>query len=158
MKQQIIKNILAKLEDELQFLENAAKSAHSAAIDSEAKAESQYDTRAIEASYLAEAQANRVLAHKKCIASFRALADANIPATTKVRVGCLISLQADINKRHYLLASEGGGMQIKSGAENIIVVTPAAPIGALLLDKEVGDEMEISVGGKPIDFQIIKIE
>jgi len=67
MKAEVISKILTYLQNELASLSTAAKNAHLAAIDDQSVAETQYDTLAIEASYLAEGQSRRVEALKKSI-------------------------------------------------------------------------------------------
>ena len=57
-KQKLIEAILLELESELSVLADAAKAAHLAATHEESVAEDPHDTRGVEASYLAGAQAN----------------------------------------------------------------------------------------------------
>ena len=56
-KQQFVNKIIELLEQEVLNLSNAAKIAHADATGEESKAENKYDTRGLEASYLAGAQA-----------------------------------------------------------------------------------------------------
>src|ERR1700734_932463 len=58
-KTELITQIRLKLETELQSITLAAKAAHEAATHEESKAEDSHDTRGIESSYLAGAQAQR---------------------------------------------------------------------------------------------------
>ena len=59
-KRALIEKLIAKLENERQTLAAAALSTYEASTHEESKAEDQYDTRGLEASYLAGAQAKRV--------------------------------------------------------------------------------------------------
>ena len=59
-KEKIIQDILNYLRQELSIIQEAANNAHLAATDDQSVAETQYDTLAIEASYLAEGQSRRV--------------------------------------------------------------------------------------------------
>lgn len=52
-KRALIKKIVAQLEAELALLTKAARSAHAEATHESSKAENKYDTRGLEASYLA---------------------------------------------------------------------------------------------------------
>ncbi|NBU22139.1 hypothetical protein EBS43_12140, partial [bacterium] len=58
-KSQILASIVQKLNHELQTIELSAQAALEAATHEESKAEDQHDTRGLEASYLARAQASR---------------------------------------------------------------------------------------------------
>src|SRR3954466_4202199 len=58
-KRRLVETIKTHLAEELATLMQAAKAAHEAATHEESKAEDQHDTRGLEASYLAGAQAQR---------------------------------------------------------------------------------------------------
>src|SRR3954451_22195157 len=58
-KRRLVDTIQIHLAEELATLMQAAKAAHEAATHEESKAEDQHDTRGLEASYLAGAQAQR---------------------------------------------------------------------------------------------------
>ena len=60
MKKLLLEELIKRAKIELEQLEGAAKSHRDFATDQEFKAESKYDTRALEASYLASAEAKRV--------------------------------------------------------------------------------------------------
>src|SRR4051794_21630371 len=60
IKRALVAALLAKLDEELANMRRAAKDAREAATHEEAKPENDKDTRALEASYLAGAQAARV--------------------------------------------------------------------------------------------------
>ena len=76
MKAALLKQLAAKLEAELATIRAAAQATHAAATHPDAKAENKYDTRGLEASYLAGAQQERV-------AELEATLDA-IRATTQI--------------------------------------------------------------------------
>ena len=58
-KQAIIDRLVEKLQSEAEALVRAAQAAHEAATHEESRAEDHHDTRGLEASYLAGAQAQR---------------------------------------------------------------------------------------------------
>ena len=58
-KGQLIKQIIASLSESLGLLEKAARASHAEATHESSKAESKYDTRGIEAAYLAGGQARQ---------------------------------------------------------------------------------------------------
>ena len=60
MKKFLLDELIRRAQVELSALEVAAKSNRDFATDQEFKAESKYDTRALEASYLASAETKRV--------------------------------------------------------------------------------------------------
>ena len=56
-KAQLLKQIVASLSESLGVLEKAARASHAEATHESSKAESKYDTRGLEAAYLAGGQA-----------------------------------------------------------------------------------------------------
>ena len=58
-KQEAIEQFTAKLRQQLSSMMEAAKNTHEAATGQESKQEGKYDTRGLEASYLAGAQAQQ---------------------------------------------------------------------------------------------------
>jgi hypothetical protein len=60
MKAELLEKIRTQLRASLERLSKAAMDAHAAATDPGSKAEGKYDTRSLEASYLAAGQARQV--------------------------------------------------------------------------------------------------
>src|SRR5437764_5325650 len=58
-KQDLLKRIIEALSDSLAVLEKAARAAHDEATHESSKAENKYDTRGLEAAYLAGGQARQ---------------------------------------------------------------------------------------------------
>src|SRR5258708_33431324 len=58
-KAQLLKRIVASLSESLSVLERAARASHAEATHESSKAESKYDTRGLEAAYLAGGQARQ---------------------------------------------------------------------------------------------------
>src|SRR5262245_9842536 len=58
-KRDLIRQLGAELDREIEVLKRAARSAHEAATHEESRPENDKDTRAVEAAYLAGAQADR---------------------------------------------------------------------------------------------------
>src|SRR6478609_2923426 len=72
-KRELIDRIIAHLEAELAFITRAAIATHAEATDEENKAEDKYDTRGLEASYLAHGQSKAAEAVAQALAQFRAM-------------------------------------------------------------------------------------
>jgi transcription elongation GreA/GreB family factor len=125
----------------LATLEAAHAAAREGATHEEAKPENDKDTRAIEQSYLARGQAMRIEALKEGLARLRSL---SLVASDVVRAGALVAAEDDDGVTVcFFLAPEGGGTKLSGGVQ---VVTPASPLGAALLGKRAGDEVELKRG------------
>jgi transcription elongation GreA/GreB family factor len=135
--------LLAVLEKTLATLEAAHADTREAATHEEAKPENDKDTRALEQSYLARGQAMRIESLKAGVAATGAM---SLAKTETVKAGALVEVEdEDAEALRYYLAPEGGGTKLKGG---VLVVTPASPLGAALLGKRAGDEVELTLGGK----------
>ena len=157
-KNALIDIILANLNDELAQTINAANDAHAAAVDDESVAETQYDTLAIEAGYLAEGQSKRVIAFQQAIASFTAIKPITFNENCKIALTALVQLSADIDAEHwFFIAPAAGGFRCQFKQQdkliNITVITPSSPMALALLDKQQDDDIEIMQGnGKLTDY------
>lgn len=122
-------------------------------------AETQYDTLAIEQSYLAEGQSRRVDEIKFAIKRLQSIPLEALETKLKVNVGAVIQLEKDIDKQQwFFLAPVAGGYRCKltlanNNILNIVVITPESPLGYALVGKELDDEVNMQIAEKHItDF------
>ncbi|SEL48475.1 GreA/GreB family elongation factor [Colwellia chukchiensis] len=159
--------ICAQLTQELQLAVAAANQAHQGAIDDQSVAETQYDTLAIEQSYLAQGQSQRVAKIRQAIdilTSFQqrlALAQAEQELT--VKVGSLVQLAQDKAKQHwYFIVPVAGGYRCQltqqSSCYKITLLTPQSPMGAALLAQSLDDDVTLTVVGKTTTDYLCAIE
>src|SRR5690606_28022446 len=87
MKQEILAALRIQAEAELTQLKAAAAATHDAATNEESKPENQYDTRALEASYLADAQAKRVMEMEEVLHSLRSVQGKELDADAAIQAG-----------------------------------------------------------------------
>ncbi|MEI6205304.1 MAG: hypothetical protein WCP20_00845 [Desulfuromonadales bacterium] len=90
-KIEIISLILAQLNHDLELFVNAARTAHKAAINEENQPDNKYDTTALEASYLAQGQANRAQELRQSIEIYKQLVLPPIGDT--IRLTSLVTLK-----------------------------------------------------------------
>ena len=133
----IVQGVIDQLRDQHATLERAAEAAAEGATHEEAKPENDKDTRALEASYLAGAQAAKA---RELLAAMNVLRFLPLRASSTVELGSLVR----VGSRAYIVLPHGGGLKV----QNITVVTPASPIGAALMGQSEGDIVEI--GGREI--------
>lgn len=145
-KQTVLDQIVAVLSRELVVLTRAANDAFSAATDPDSRAENKYDTRSLEASYVARGQAQRVEELRLALRSFNAMAGVDLPAGSSVVLGALVSLQLSGRMSHFFFAPQAGGTEVRVGDDEISVITPASPLGAKLSGRKVGDVIELRPG------------
>lgn len=156
-KRVLIEGIVAKLTEELETLNRAVRAAHEAATHEESKAEDQYDTRGLEASYLASAQANRAAELQSQINLFKFLPIRDKPEAHAVEVGSLVELDLDGRKLLYFLVSQGGGISIRLESATVQVITPLAPLGEALLGRRVGEVVEVELQDSVREYEVLAV-
>ena len=146
MRIAILNQILEALTAELESLSRAAKESFAAATDPDSKAENKYDTRSLEASYVARGQAQRVAEVQEALNRFRALAAAEPEETQIVSLGHIISLKMPDETLLFCMGPAAGGLQVEWDGRMIDVITPASPLGQKLLGKAIGEIVALSPG------------
>ena len=158
MKQEILDELLKRAREELALLEASAKSHKDFATDQEFKAESKYDTRALEASYLASAEAKRVEELKLDI---QILEEVDLNQSQKlgeISIGALVELLHKEQKRFYFLIPTAGGTMLKVGEEAILVVSVFSPIGDALMGLKSGDDFEVETPKENRHYEIVSFQ
>jgi transcription elongation GreA/GreB family factor len=147
IKRGLVDALLGKLETELATMRKAAKDAREAATHEEAKPENDKDTRALEASYLAGAQAARV---RELEGAIKAISSMPILALEgkAIQASAIVILEdEDEGKTTFFVAPFGGGTTLPLADEGtsagLQVVTPQSPLGRALLGRMQGDVIEL---------------
>tara|TARA_R110000744_G_scaffold79260_8_gene155774 strand:- start:1988 stop:2371 length:384 start_codon:yes stop_codon:yes gene_type:complete len=121
-------------------------------------AETQYDTLAIEQSYLAEGQSRRVDEIKYTIKCLQNIPSQALKPKLEINIGSVVQLERDIDKQQwFFLAPVAGGYRCKLAKQidtiTIVVITPESPLGSAMIGKVVDDEVNIKIAEKSItDF------
>jgi hypothetical protein len=137
---------------------NAAAEAHETATHTENVAENKYDTLGLEAAYLAHGQSQRVLTCSTDLKAFESLRPTPWKTGDAIDLGALICLRTDEAAARWLYLGPGaGGLKMPFGGTEVIVVTPAAPLGQQLLGRYLGDDISIMVAGKQQDYTIKEV-
>jgi transcription elongation GreA/GreB family factor len=138
-------------------LVQAALAAHEAATHAESKAEDEYDTRGLEASYLAGAQSRRALELEELMNIFHHVDIIEFSESTPIAATAVIELTSDGKATYYLLMPKGGGLSTTFEGKTILVITPQSPLGEALLGRKVGDEIDVTIQKVNRDYEITKI-
>jgi transcription elongation GreA/GreB family factor len=157
-KRKLLDAFIAQLKNDLDILNQAAVSTYQGAIHSDSKAEDQYDTRGLEASYLAGAQAKRVSELEEIIKTYQYIDIKDFRPQDKISATALVGLQSDDKLSYFLLMPKGGGLHLQFEEKNIQVLTPQSPIGEMLLGKKLHDEFEVLIQRKFRDYEVVSVE
>jgi transcription elongation GreA/GreB family factor len=151
------KKIIAHLEADHDLQLQAAKTAHAAATHSENIPDNKYATLGLEASYLAQGQANRAQDILQALAQFRQLALQTFTDSSPIRLAALVELEDEEGKnRRVFLGPAAGGLRLKYEEGEVMVITPASPLGQALLGKRCGDRIVLT-GGAVREYEIISV-
>ncbi len=157
-KEQIIHNIIAALSADLAVFSSAARAAHEAATHDECLPDNKYDTTALEASYIAQGQANRAQEIRAALENYRALTLFDFNDDTPIRLTALITLESgEGNVRRLFLGPKAGGLKIADCDGEIVVITPGSPLGRSLLGLRTGDEVKAGDDTTAEPFTIVAV-
>ncbi|MEM9490255.1 MAG: transcription elongation factor GreAB [Myxococcota bacterium] len=149
-KKGLIAAICAALERDVEIQSQAAQATYDGATSEESKAEHQYDTRALEASYLAGAQARRAAETREALTRFAILEVKDFADGRPIAVGALVELDGENGSRWYFIGPCSGGLAVTHSGHSVLIITPAAPLGRALLGGEEGDT--VTVGGREYEI------
>lgn len=156
-KKVVIMAFIEQLERDLVMMKEAARATYEAATHEESKAENEYDTRGLEASYLAGAQAKRAAEIDSALAQFRNLSFPPFGPKDPVKATALVEIDLDGKRSMVLVMPQGGGLTMKHGEGSVQIVTPASSLGEALLGMKVGDVAEFEVGKKVRECEVLSV-
>jgi transcription elongation GreA/GreB family factor len=157
-KRSIIKKIIAQLTDELEIYFRAANASRAEATHEQNKAESKYDTRGLEASYLARGQSRQAAEIEAAIAEFEKLAVRKFCDGEAIDPGALVELKTGDGHFLYFIGPRAGGTEVVHGKREILVITPQSPLGEQLIGKKQGERPQLNLGGKTQSARIVSVE
>lgn len=155
-KTKLLQAVIDQLSHDLEVIFEAAKTAHEAATHEENAPDNKYDTLALEASYVAQGQANRASQIRTSIELYKQLK----PHETHddVQAGSLVRLeQADGTAKILFIGPAEGGLKIAHSGEEIVVITIGSPIGRELLGKSIGDTIVMKAGGSRTEYTVVEV-
>jgi hypothetical protein len=142
MKSALLAQIRAELRARLERLSKAAMEAHAAATDPGSKAEGKYDTRSLEASYLAAGQARQVDELADAVRIFDALALPDFDMDAPIDAGALVEADLAGETSYFLLVPTSGGMVVSHEDREITLLTPDSGLYRKMLGLRVGDSLD----------------
>jgi transcription elongation GreA/GreB family factor len=157
-KRAIIKKIVARLTEELQIYFRAAHASRAEATHEQSKPESKYDTRGLEASYLARGQSKQAAEIESAIAEFEKLPVKKFGAGDPIGLGALVELENGGENLFYFIGPRAGGTEVLHDKKGILVITPQSPLGDQLLGKKQGERPQLTLGGARQPARIVTVE
>ena len=156
-KQQILEKIRIKIAREAESLTKGALHAHRYATDSESKAEGKYDTRGLEASYLAEGQAKLAAESNLALSIYNALIPREFAVGDTIALTAIVELECDGERSHYFIGPKNGGITIEHNGQSVVIITPTSPLGQMLIGKKAGDWFEMKIGAAIREYEVVLV-
>jgi transcription elongation GreA/GreB family factor len=144
-KRALIKKIVGRLTEELDVYFRAARSSRTEATHEQSKAENKYDTRGLEASYLAHGQSRQAAEIQAAIAAFEKLDPRKFGAGEPVDVGAFVELETNGEKAAYFIGPRAGGTEVLHDKREVLVITPQSPLGEQIMGRKQGDVLKLKL-------------
>ena len=153
-KAALLQKIIASLDAELALYAQSARAAHEEATHEQSKAENKYDTRGLEASYLAHGQSRQAAETRKAREEFSSLRLRDFEPGDAIDVGAVVELEGAEGPAFYFIGPRAGGREIVHQKKTILVITSQSPLGSQLLGRREGDRLTLEIGRSRRDYRI----
>lgn len=153
----LVEAICKQLEIDLEAMKVAAKATHDAATNEESTPENEYDTRALEASYLAGAQAKRAAEIERQLLAVRKVEIKEFNKDEPIAATALVEVEHNGKNQFLFLMPGGGGLTLSHDGNSISVITPNSPLGQALVGNKAGDEAVIQIGARIQEYEILGV-
>lgn len=157
LKQEFLVALLEQVDGELSALRASVAQATDEATHEESKAEGKYDTRAIEAGYLAGAQASRLEAYENQKSVLEQIVAKTKKAYDVVGYGALVAVSTTKGDRKYLFLPFFAGYRLTIEGKECMTLSDQSVLGKTLKGLKVGDGEEYLVGKEPIEIEVTAI-
>lgn len=157
MKKQILDQLLQKVRAELLAIKQASASAKSYAREGDVKSDGKYDTRGIEAGYLAGAQERRVEELGLELQMLEEIPLRQFSSDEEVSIGALVDIEFKGQIRKYFVAPTAGGTMLLVEDAAILVISTFSPIGDGVFGTKVGEEFELETPNETRLYKVVAI-
>lgn len=157
-KRALIRKVVTQLTRELSVYFRAAQNSRAEATHEQNQAESKYDTRGLEAAYLARGQSKQAAELEAAIAEFEKLEVRRFAADERISLGALVELETGGEVSWYFIGPRAGGTEVVQDNREVLVITPQSPLGAQLLDQRQGERPQLSLAGRKQPARIVSVQ
>ncbi len=135
----------------------SAQATHAEATHEENKAEDKYDTRGLEASYLALGQAKQAEETALAVQAFEALELRDFLPDDVISLGALVAVETRGRPARYFIGPRAGGTEVEHENAIVVVITPHSPLGRQLMGRRRGDALALDLGGRKTEARIASV-
>jgi len=156
-KAALIQKICASLDAELALLAKSARAAHEEATHEQSRAENKYDTRGLEASYLARGQSRQAAETVQAKAEYESLIPRVFGPEDGIDLSAVVELEGPGETAIYFIGPRAGGTEIVHQKKTLLVMTPQSPLGSALLGRKQGERLVIEIGGSRKEYRVARV-
>lgn len=156
-KQAVLQKIIDALKTQVAHYAAAAETSRAEATHEENQAEDKYDTRGLEASYLASGQSRQMAETAAALQKFATMVLPRFEKGSPIDVGALVELKTRREENLYFIGPAAGGTEVKQGNRTILVLTPQSPLGQNLMGRREGDKLRMKIGGIADDYVVASV-
>ncbi|HMP90790.1 MAG TPA: transcription elongation factor GreAB [Kiritimatiellia bacterium] len=156
-KIKLIEAIIVELHGKVSMHMSAAKAAHEEATHEENVAEDKYDTRGLEASYLAAGQAKQTVEMAAAVHDYSSLFVKKFTEKDPIDVSALVELKSGKEKQLYFIGPSAGGLEVEFEGRTVLILTPQSPLGGQMMGRKKGDKLKIKIAGMVSDYQVMSV-
>lgn len=156
-KRKLVEAVIERLRKDLELYHRAAVAARAEATHEQSKAEHKYDTRGLEASYLARGQSRQVAEIEAAIEKFEKMQTRDFPAGEAIDTGAVVELTSGRERNVYFIGPRAGGTEVIFEKIEVLVITPESPLGAQLIGKKQGEKHRIEIAGEKQEVRVTAV-
>lgn len=156
-KPALLQAIIARIGEELEVYAKAAEASRAEATHESSKAENKYDTRGLEASYLARGQSRQIAELEAAVIAFQALTPRTFATDEPIDVGAYVELEQKGERDAYFIGPKAGGTELEFKGQEVLVITPQSPLGAQLVGRKQGDLLKLTLPGSRAQYRVAKV-
>ena len=156
-KKKLIAAVIERLRADIELYRRAAVAARAEATHEQSRAEHKYDTRGLEASYLARGQSRQVAEIELAIEKFEKLDAQDFAAGAPIDTGAVVELTSGREKNTYFIGPRAGGTELTFEKKELLVITAESPLGAQLIGKKQGEKHRFEIAGEVQQYTITEV-
>jgi len=156
-KRTLIQGIIARLTEELAVYVKAAEASRAEATHESSKAENKYDTRGLEASYLARGQSRQMIELETALEAFQLLPVRTFAPAEAIDVGAFVELEQKGQCDAYFIGPKAGGTEFEFAGQKVLIITLQSPLGAQLIGRKQGDLLKLNLPGSRTQYRVARV-
>ncbi|WP_269523414.1 hypothetical protein [Coraliomargarita parva] len=154
-KTHFFNTLIETLRQEFQHAVAASKDAAEYATNEESRAESQWDTQGLEASYLAAGQAGQARQWAEAVEELQSEREDLLKPNDRVSLGALFQCEIAGEPDYYFFAGVAGGHVVHMDDADVTVITPSSVLAGRVLGLRKGERFLLANG---LEGTILSVE